>query len=200
MTRVGACPLRGLAAAAAIAVMFGLVSGCGGFVSSSMTETVDNPMRGNAVRAGTMLIRNAFVLGPRTDAVIPEGGRAAVYLTLYNAAQGPGQVPAAGARRPVTDRLVAASAGETARSVRIRGGPVEVPPDRLVSVTSNQGALVLRGLTRPLSGGESIELTLRFQRNGTVTFSVPVLPRSGPYATLSPFPESPPPRSGTPSP
>lgn len=186
------------AIAASAAGLLCLTSGCTGFLSSSMTETVDNAALGSNTQVGSMLVRNAFVLGPSPDAVIPEGGKAAVYLTLYNQASvdQPGEPASAGA----TDRLIGASAGETARSVRISGGSIAAPPSQRVNVTLGSERMVLRGLTRPLSGGESIELTLRFQRAGNVTFSVPVLPRTEPYATLSPFPDGPPPRSATPSP
>lgn len=188
---------RGVIAAATAAVLVSSVSGCGGFLSGSMADTVEAVAEGNSARAGDMLVRNAFVLGPPPDSEIPQGGRAAVYLSLYNRGSDTQTSGAAGA----TDRLVEASAGEAARAVRISGGAIEVPPEQIVNVTQDEGKMVLRGLTEPLSGGESITLTLRFDRGGSVTFHVPVLPREGAYATLSPFPSSPKPEpGGTPSP
>lgn len=194
---------RAVLATATAATVVSLVSGCGEPIAGSMAQNVENVATGSSAETGSMLVRNAFVLGPPPDAQIPQGGRAAVYLTLFNRAPGPGPT---GVRidespSPAPDRLIEASVGQTARSVEINGGPIEVPPDQLVAVTSGEGRLVLRGLTRPLSGGESVRLTLMFERSGKVTFSVPVLTRTGSYATLSPFPTSPSPEpTGTASP
>lgn len=159
-----------------------VIAGCSGFLSSSMTKTVDNPAAGTNAKVGSMLVRNAFVLGPPPGEKIPEGGNAAVYLTLFN--RSPGNDPNEQGR---TDRLISADVGKTAEEVHIGSGAIEVPPEQLVHVTlgENKG-LVLRGLTRPLHGGESIEITLRFENSGSVTFHAPVLPRTGPYASLSP--------------
>lgn len=192
--RTRARPARQAIATAVAAALLPLASGCSGFVSGSSVENVDNVATGSNARAGNVLVRQAFVLGPPPGETIPQGGRAAVYLTLYDRSEGPG-APA----RP--DRLVAASAGQTAGSVELSGGPIEVPPNTLVNVTHEEGQLALSDLGRPLSGGESIRLTLRFERGGRVTFSVPVVPRSEAFATLSPLPASPTPQpTGTPSP
>lgn len=194
MIRTRACLPRRAIATAAAAALLPLLSGCSGFISGSAVENVDNVAVGNSAQAGTMLVRQAFVLGPPAGETIPQGGRAAVYLTLYNRSEDL-DAPA----RP--DRLVDVSAGPVVESVQLSGGAVEVPPGQLVNVTLDEGRLVLRGLNRPLSGGESIRLTLRFERNGRVTFFVPVLPRSEQLATLSPFPASPTPEATeTPSP
>lgn len=175
-----------------------LTSGCTGFLSSQMTDTVDEVNPGSSAHVGSILVRNAFVLGPPPDTKISAGGKAAVYVTLYNrGADQPGELASAGK----ADWLTAASAGPTARSVRVVGAPIEVPVEQRVNVPTDGQRVVLRGLTRPLSGGENVSLTLRFRGAGDVSFSVPVFPRTEPYASLSPFPSSSPPRHpGTPSP
>jgi copper(I)-binding protein len=43
--------------------------------------------------------------------------------------------------------------------------------------------VILKGLTKEFSGGESIRLTLHFQQAGAVDLDVPVVPRAGSYAT-----------------
>lgn len=48
--------------------------------------------------------------------------------------------------------------------------------------------VVLAGLTQQLNGGETIEVTLRFERGGQITLKVPVVPRVGEFATYSPAP------------
>lgn len=173
--------LRGATAATAIALC-PLLAGCSGFLSDDMTQTVKDVASGTNAHTESMLVRNAFVLGPEPSGKIPAGGRAAVYLTLFDQGH-------------EADRLVGVSAGKGARSARISGGSVKVPPQQLVNVTTGSERVVLHGLTRPLSGGESLKLTLRFQRAGTVSFSVPVLLHSGAYATLTPFPATPSPGS-----
>lgn len=49
-------------------------------------------------------------------------------------------------------------------------------------------AVVLKGLTRQLMGGENIRLTLHFQQAGSLTVNVPVVPRADYYATYPPAP------------
>ncbi|MCW2900366.1 MAG: hypothetical protein JWO67_2631 [Streptosporangiaceae bacterium] len=88
-------------------------------------------------------------------------------------------------------------------AVQRSGGPAGTPavtPDGLPGAQSGtqspdqQGtgtgpkprpAVVLTGLTKELLVGESIELTLRFQRGGSITVLAPVVPRAEPYATYA---------------
>lgn len=182
---------RGAIAAATAVTLLALVSGCSGFVSGSMADNIENPASGNNAQAGKTLVRNAFVLGPPQEEIIPRGGKAALYVSLFNDRNAPDAQ---------TERLVGASAS-IARSVRISGGSVTVPPQELVNVSVGTGKIVLRGLTKELSGGESVKVTLMFELGGKATFTVPVLPQTGPYATLTPLPEqSLPTPSGRPSP
>lgn len=188
MIRTRACSARQAIATAVAAALLPLASGCSGFISGSMAENVDTVTTGNSAEAGAMLVRQAFVLGPPPGDTIPQGGRAAVYLTLYNRSQEM-NVPA----RP--DRLVEVAAGPAAGSVQLSGESIEVPPGEPVNLTLGEEQLVLRDVSRPLSGGESVRLSLRFERGGRVTFAVPVIPASEQFATLSPFPASPTPES-----
>jgi copper(I)-binding protein len=119
------------------------------------------------IRAGDVLIS-----APWTRAA-GQGQNGAGYLTLRNAGTAP-------------DRLVAAES-PAARVVElhthIRDGdvmrmrPVEamaVPPGATVRLEPGGLHLMLIGLTRPLVRGESIPVTLRFERGGTVTVSLSV--------------------------
>lgn len=165
---------RSAIAVATAALLVPLASGCNsGLLSTSMTETADNPAAGDNAEAGAVLVRNAFVLGPVPGDEIPQGGSAPVYLTLLT--------------RGGTDRLVGATVGELASRVQLPQAPVRVSTQTApVRVGSSAARMTLRGLNSPLSGGETVRLTLRFERAGSATLRVPVLPRSGPYATLSP--------------
>ena len=118
-------------------------------------------------------IDNAFVLGPELNSTLPVGGRAGVFVALL--AQN-------------SDTLVSVSAPGTASSATITGGSVDLAPQSLVDLDGPAPQIVLTGLTRPLSGGETIELVLDFATVGPVTLNVPVEPRAYTYATYSPPP------------
>lgn len=62
-----------------------------------------------------------------------------------------------------------------------------------VSTSGPKSSLILlKGLTKDLTGSETLKLTFRFQRAGSVTLNVPVVPRTGPYMTYAPAPVAPP--------
>ena len=48
--------------------------------------------------------------------------------------------------------------------------------------------MVLTGLANPLSGGQTVQLTLTFAQAGVITLGVPVEPHAYDYATFSPPP------------
>lgn len=60
--------------------------------------------------------------------------------------------------------------------------------------------VILQGLTKTYSGGETVRLTLHFERAGAITLNVPVVPRSDYYATYSPVPAAPTPTAAPTSP
>jgi copper(I)-binding protein len=118
-------------------------------------------------------VNNAFVLGPATGATLPAGSSAGLFLALYNSS-GSG------------DTLVSASAPGTARSVTLEKGPVSVSPSASVLLTGPQPELVLTGLTRSLTGGQTIAITLTFANAGKVVLEVPVEPDAFYNTALSP--------------
>lgn len=119
-------------------------------------------------------IRDAFVLGPIPNGQLPAGASAGVFLALVNE----------GSR----DRLVSVTAPGTASSVTLPPGGIALPSNEAADLTGPTPKIVLEPLLRPLSGGETAKITLNFQNAGSVTLSLPVLPRSGGYATFSPAP------------
>ncbi|MGH3233116.1 MAG: hypothetical protein ACRDOH_07645, partial [Streptosporangiaceae bacterium] len=58
----------------------------------------------------------------------------------------------------------------------------------LVNLSGPAPEVVLTGLVNPLSGGQTIQLTLTFAEAGAITFGVPVMPHAYDYATYSPPP------------
>jgi copper(I)-binding protein len=156
----------------AIAVLVPALAGCeAGF--NAPTLEFHPASNGISVIDNGITIDNAFVLGPALNATLPVGGRAGVFVAL--AAQN-------------GDRLESVSAPGTASSVKITGTTVNLPAQSLVNLGGPAPQIVLTGLTKPLTGGETIELVLTFATVGAVTLNVPVEPRAYTYATYSPPP------------
>ncbi|GAA4634345.1 hypothetical protein GCM10023196_075500 [Actinoallomurus vinaceus] len=74
------------------------------------------------------------------------------------------------------------------------GSPAAGSPATGGTAAAATPSVVLKGLAKELTGGESIRLTLHFQQAGALTLDVPVVPRAGYYATYPPAPSG-----GTPS-
>ena len=122
-------------------------------------------------------INNAFVLGAPSGSV-PAGSSASMFLALFN-------------NGTSADRLVSVTAPGAAASVQLVGGGVNVPASSSVNLTGPSPSVVLSNLTKPLSGGGSIPVTLDFQHAGAVTIQVPVQPQAFEYSTFSPPPYNP---------
>ena len=135
----------------------------------------------NAVVNG-ISVSDVFVLGAPTGSALPPGSSAGVFLSLFNN----------GANN---DSLVSMSAPGSAAGVHVSGGPVSLPAGGQVNLTGPQPSVVLNGLTRTISGGQDIPVTLNFAHAGSVTLQVPVQPQSFFYSTYSaaptPAPSSP---------
>ncbi len=128
--------------------------------SSGVTTTVNG-----------ITLANLFVLGPPVGSALPPGGQAGVFLAIQS---------------ENGDRLVSVSAPGTASSVKLADGPIDLPAQTLVDLGGPVPQMVLTGLANPLSGGETVQLTLVFAQAGVVTLGVPVEPQSYDYATYSP--------------
>jgi len=164
----------------AIAVLVPALAGCEAGLNAPTLE-FHAATNGVSVIENGINIDNAFVLGPGLNSTLPVGGRAGVFVALL-AQNG--------------DTLESVSAPGTASSAEITGGPVDLAAQTLVDLDGPAPQIVLSGLTRPLTGGETIELVLTFATVGAVTLDVPVEPQAYTYATYSP----PPTPTPTPSP
>ena len=162
----------------AIALLVPALAGCEAGLNAPTLE-FHASSNGVSVIEGGINIDNAFVLGPGLNSTLPVGGSAGVFVALL--AQN-------------TDRLESVSAPGTASSATITGGTIDLAPQALVDLDGPAPQIVLNGLTRPLSGGETIQLVLTFATAGAVTLNVPVEPRAYSYATYSP------PAAATPTP
>ena len=72
--------------------------------------------------------------------------------------------------------------------MKLAGGPINLPAQTLVDLGGPVPQMVLTGLATPLSGGDTVQLTLVFAKAGVVTLGVPVEPHTYDYATYSPPP------------
>ena len=156
----------------AIALLIPVLAGCEAG-QDAPTLTFHQASNGTTTTAGGITIDNAFVLGPPLHSVLPAGGQAGVFLSLF-AQNG--------------DRLESATAPGAADSVQLTGGPVTLPPQTLVDLSGPAPHIVLTGLTNPLSGGENIQMELVFSTEGVVSLTVPVEPAAYEYTTYSPPP------------
>jgi copper(I)-binding protein len=159
----------------AVAVLVPALAGCEAGANAP-TQEFHPAAFGQSGVFGDVTIDDAFVLGPALGGQLPSGGQAGVFLALYAQSN---------------DRLLSASAPGTAKSVRLIGGPVNLAPGSVVRLNGQVPRIVLTGLTTPLSGGETIELNLKFANEDQVTLQVPVEPDAYYYSSYSPPPPAP---------
>jgi copper(I)-binding protein len=118
-------------------------------------------------------ITNVFVLGAPSGSTVPAGQSASLFLSLYNGDAS-------------TDALLSASAPGSAGSVTLNGGSVTLPAYTAVNLTGPQPSAVLKSLSKPLTAGGYITVTLDFEHAGSVKLQVPVEPQSYYWSTYSP--------------
>ena len=157
----------------AIAILVPALAGCEAGLNAPTLE-FHPASNGYSTVANGIDIDNAFVLGPPLNGALPAGGQAGVFLSL--------------SAQDNNDKLLSASAPGVASSVQLLTGPVELSQGALVDFSGPHPAIVLDGLTNPLSGGETVSITLRFATAGYVTLPVPVFPAAYQYATFAPPP------------
>ncbi|WP_248962546.1 copper chaperone PCu(A)C [Sphaerisporangium perillae] len=132
-------------------------------------------------------IAQAFLLGPESGAQIAAGGSVPLYLSMVNYGT-------------AADRLEGVSvAGQAAASVKAPG-VISLPPGQLVNTGRPASQVILEGTQKPLYGGESLTLTLRFATAGDIQMAVPVVTRSREFAGLPAAPSAAPSASATPAP
>lgn len=182
-----------LAIAGAVAIA-PVITGCGAGESpqtaapTQLTEGVNVSVPKDAKRA-LVDIRNMFVLGPANGVVTPAGAAVPLYATLINQEK----------KRP--DKLVSVSSPAFGQA-KLADNGVALPGGQAVSLKVLSGQtppVVLQGTTQPLRGGETLQLTLKFEQAGDVTVSVPVVPQQGEYGTYGPVPSETPTPTPTPS-
>ena len=155
----------------AIAILVPALAGCEAGLDAPTLQYHPANFAANTTQKG-ISFTNVFVLGPAPGATLPAGGQAGVFLALV-ANNG-------------DDRLLSVSAPDAATSVQLVGAPVDLPAQTLVDMSGPVPRVVLTGLTSPLSGGQTVNVSFTFAVAGTITVAVPVEPRAFEYATYAP--------------
>ena len=153
--------LRGRPTALAAAVLAAAsLSGCGAGLRPQTYESRTSPESSN-VEVGSLALRNVSVLAPDDGEPYAVGDNAEVVLTVTNSSPNP-------------DRLVSVSS-TAAKDVVVldegRPGRPQVPGS---GSTGDRITLEIRGLTEAVGPGEFVELTFRFEDNGTVQALIPI--------------------------
>jgi copper(I)-binding protein len=163
---------RLLIGAGALALLTPAIAGCeaGG---NAPTLEFHAAAAGSQADVNGIKISNAFVLGAPSGGTLSAGQSASLFLSLYNGGSS-------------NDKLVSATATGAADSVTLDGGSVTLPPYTAVELTGPSPAVVLESLSKPLTAGGYVPVTLDFAHAGTVTLQVPVEPQSYYWATYSP--------------
>ena len=156
-----------------VAILVPALAGCEAGLNAP-TLSFHPASNGVSTVANGIDIDNAFVLGPALNSALPAGGQAGVFLSL--------------SAQDNNDKLLSASAPGVASSVQLLTGPVALSQGTLVDLSGPHPVIVLNGLTSPLSGGETVSITLKFAAAGSVTLQIPVFPAAYEYATFSPPP------------
>jgi copper(I)-binding protein len=168
---------RLLIGAGALALLMPAIAGCEAGNSSPTLEFHAASAGGQAAVNG-IKVTNAFVLGAPSGGTLPAGDSASLFLSLYNGGS-------------ASDKLVSATATGAADSVTLDGGSVALPAYSAVNLAGPQPSVVLKSLSKPLTAGGYIPVTLVFQDAGSVTLQVPVEPQSYYWSTYSPAASAP---------
>ncbi len=122
-----------------------------------------------AVIAGGLAIHDPYVPAPPADV-------AALYFRVSNIgaeADRLVRVASPGAARTMLHRTV--EEGGRTRMLHVADG-IEIPPGAEVALAPGGLHVMLTGLRDPLEEGDHVEVELRFERTGIVTFRAPVVP------------------------
>lgn len=175
-------------------------------------DAANFPDTGNS---SPVAVRHAYVLGPAPDeAPYAKGGDAAVYLSLVNQTTEADRLTSASS--PVAEEVKVASTGGPQKGAGKDGnakpaggessgielpappaGTTEGDPVLVGQPPYSQNTITLTGLKQELRNGAIVTVELTFQRAGTITMKLPVVPRAAYRSTLSPAPSQSPSESAS---
>jgi copper(I)-binding protein len=154
---------RGSLLAVATLLVIGLCGACG-YEDGSEEERQNPP--GATADVGAVSIQFAHVAEPR-DEPWQEGDDVPAYLRVLNEGRQPDAL--VGAETPVADSVTIVGAD----GQELPGG-VPLPPHEPRELYEGKSHLVLNDIHERLRGGDYLDLTLRFDRAGSVTLQVHV--------------------------
>ncbi|HEU5421548.1 MAG TPA: hypothetical protein VFV41_27940 [Streptosporangiaceae bacterium] len=165
---------RRLLIVAAAALIAALAAGCEAG-NGAPTLNWHQPTEGAGTEVHGISVRNVFVLGAPLDSTLDAGESTSLFFALVN-------------NNPTPDRLVSIQAPGSASSVTIPAGGIPLGTQQAVLLTGPRPRAVLTNLTRDLTNGGYVTLTMNFQNAGSVTMRVPVVATTDSFGTFSPAP------------
>lgn len=172
---------RTIAAAAALLAAAPALAGCGAG-SDAITNQPYSPTEALTIKVKGIDVSQAFFLGPDSGAKLPAGGATPLYLSAVNTNQAP-------------DTLVGIGVDPALGTAKV-SAPVEFPVRQRVNVGRPTPSILVEGLKKPLTGGESIQVQLQFANAGIIPLTIPVVTRSREFTAFPPAPGS----TGAPTP
>jgi copper(I)-binding protein len=171
---------------------------------TQLTQGVNADIPTDLSKPTQIKIRNLFVLGPADTKALDTGSSAPVYGTLIDSGGQPDKLisvssPAFGGTSKIRGGGIALAPGQAVQlsALAPEASPTPTPaagkhgakatatPTAAVPAAP-EPAVVLTGLTERKFGGEPISLTLQFERAGSITVTVLVVPQTGEYLSYSP--------------
>lgn len=204
MSRSGIVRLS-VAACAATLVASGCAAGFNPYTSPTLkpADGANYPAKGGE---SPLALRHAFILGPgEGDEPLAKGDDAAMYVVIVNETKRAdkltevttsaaddvtvGAVPPADTKqKPKAKKAAEAAASAGLPIPAPASGKVDAEPVKVGQPPIADNAIVLTGLSKALPTGAHVKVTFQFQRAGTITMDVPVVPRNGDRENLSPAP------------
>lgn len=119
-------------------------------------------------RHGDLIIRLPF------SRAAGRGGQGVGYFSIENVGTVPDRL--LGASSPAAERATLHMHSRDGDVMRMRESPaIALPPGKTVKLEPGGQHVMLIGLREPLNQGDTLPLTLRFERAGEVTLAVPIL-------------------------
>ncbi|GAA4230714.1 copper(I)-binding protein [Streptosporangium album] len=156
-------------AAAAFLAAAPVLAGCGAG-SDANTNKPYAPTEALVAKVKGIDVSQGFFLGPDSGAALPAGGSTPLYLSMVNTNQG-------------ADRLLGVGVDPAVGTAKVTA-PVDLPAGQRVNVGKPTTTILIEGLKKPLSGGESIPVQLQFANAGVIPLTVPVITRSREFTQL----------------
>jgi copper(I)-binding protein len=155
-----------------VALVVPILAGCE--AGNNSPELEFHPAAGGAYgSADAVTVSDAFILGGPDSTPLAKGSSAGMFLSVYNGGDS-------------ADKLISVDATSVAKSVQLTGGSIAVPGQSSTDLSGPKPKVVLRNLSKALTGGQTVTVLLTFSNAGSVELSVPVEARTTYYSTFSP--------------